>query len=329
VVILGNDGGDTLNGGDTEDAIVDGPGNDSTNAAGGDDATPNNAGVDNLDAGAGDDLFVDDSACEGDMLDGGGGVDNANWAQFDLPVVLDLAAQRAGLRGPSGELDCVGSGEGSVPTTLEGLEDIEGTSLDDVLIGDAAGNQLLGRPGADTYRAADGNDSILANSGDSDPVIDCGEGFDTAQIDIPTASYQDAAPSGCEAIHERPPNSFRPPDTPPNPNPPTPEGEGPKPPPPPQARDTTPPVTGIRHRPRRILEVAHLPRRVAFTFRSEAGARFSCKLDGRGFAPCGSPRGYRVGRGRHVFRVFAIDEAGNRDRSPALFAFRVMRLSGR
>ena len=89
------------------------------------------------------------------------------------------------------------------------------------MTGDAGSNQLLGRPGPDTYRAGDGNDSILANSGapnaDPDPVIDCGPGFDTAQIDRPE-NGPDATPIECEAVEERDPNSFRPPDTPPDPN---------------------------------------------------------------------------------------------------------------
>jgi Ca2+-binding RTX toxin-like protein len=332
VVLLGNEGADTLVAGVTEDALVDGPGNDGAFAAGGDDAVPNNEGTDDLNAGAGDDLFVDDSVCEGDSLDGGVGVDNANWAQFDLPVALDLSAGSAGLLGPGGEPDCESSEEGGLLTTLEGLEDLEGTSLGDSMVGDAGPNQLLGRPGPDSYHAEAGNDSILANSGtpgpDPDPTIDCGDGFDTAQIDFPQ-NGPDATPIDCEAVHERPPNSFRPPDTPPAPEPPPPEGEEPIPPPAPSARDSTPPKTRIRHRPGKLVRVRKLPRRVAFRFSGEPGARFRCKLDSRGFSGCRSPRRYRVGRGKHVFRVFAIDRAGNRDRSPALFRFRVERLSGR
>ena len=57
----------------------------------------------------------------------------------------------------------------------------------------------------------------------------------------------------------------------------------------------------------------------------EPGARFRCRLDRKPFAACRSPRSYKVGLGRHTFRVFAIDRSGNRDRSPALFAFRVRR----
>jgi Ca2+-binding RTX toxin-like protein len=327
VIVLGNDGGDALSGGGTEDAVVDGPGSDTASGGAGDDALPNNSGEDELRAGPGDDLFVDDSVCEGDLLDGGEGADNANWAQFDSGVALDLSADRAGL---ADDPDCSSSPEGSVPTTLEGLEDIEGSSLGDSMIGDGGNNQLLGRLGPDIYHAGAGDDSILANSGtpvpDPDPTIDCGDGFDTAQIDFP-ANGPDAAPENCEAVHERPPNSFRPPDTPTVPEPE--EPQPPPPPPPPPPRDTTPPETRITHRPRGLLRVRRPPRRVAFAFRSEAGARFRCKLDRRGFAGCRSPRAYGVGRGRHVFRVFAIDAAGNRDRTPAVFRFRVKRVSGR
>ena len=50
------------------------------------------------------------------------------------------------------------------------------------------------------------------------PGIDCGAGFDTAQVDQPENG--DPAPIACESVDERDPNSFRPPDTPPPPEPP-------------------------------------------------------------------------------------------------------------
>jgi Ca2+-binding RTX toxin-like protein len=333
VVILGNEGNDKLAGGDeTEDAVVDGPGDDVVNAADRDDALPNNEGADDLDAGPGEDLFVSDAVCDGDSLDGGPGRDNANWANFDFAVTIDMGAERAGLVGSDGEPDC----EGGPLTVLTRLEDIEGTGAGDVMIGDAGPNQLLGRSGPDRYYSGDGNDSILANSGvpptdDPDPTIDCGTGWDTAQIDHPE-NGPDAAPIDCESIHERDPNSFRPPDTPPDPNPPSQEAAPPPiptaavvPPPLPRARDRTPPRTGIAHRPRRRVFTARRVRRVVFVFRSNERARFRCKLDRRRFRPCGFRRVYRLRPGRHALRVFAVDRAGNRDRSPALFKFRVQR----
>jgi Ca2+-binding RTX toxin-like protein len=321
VIVLGGEEGDTLTGGATEDAVIDGSGNDDVVAGGGDDAVPNNGGADHLDAGPGEDLFISNSVCEGDLLEGGADRDNANWANFGSAVAIDLATQGAGLVGGAGQPSCAGG----TLTSLNGIEDIEGTSLGDVMVGDAGANQLLGRPGPDTYHAGDGNDSILANSGapapDPDPIIDCGAGFDTAQIDRPE-NGPDATPIDCEAVEERDPNSFRPPDTPPAP---TPEASVSSQPPPP-VRDRTPPRTRIAHRPAKIVFTRSRRRTVVFSFAvDESGARFRCRLDRKPFAACRSPRSYKVGLGGHTFRVFAIDASGNRDPSPALFAFRVRR----
>jgi Ca2+-binding RTX toxin-like protein len=328
IVLLGNDGNDSLlAGGETEDALVDGPDDDEVHAGDRDDAVPNNEGTDQLYADAGEDLFVDDAVCEGDLLDGGPERDNANWANFEPGISIDMAARQAGLVGPEGEPQC---SSGSL-TTLEAIEDTEGTSLGDVMVGDAGPNQLLGRPGPDSYFAAAGNDSILANSGkdepDPDPVIDCGEGFDTAQIDFPE-NGPDAAPVGCEEVEERAPNSFRPPGTPPNPNPPSepPTAEISSKPPPRQPRDRRPPGTSVLHRPQRVVFAAASRRQVSFTFRSnESGSTFRCRIDRGPFRPCTSPRRYRLVPGRHVFRVYAIDPAGNRDRTPAVVSFRIRR----
>lgn len=330
VILLGGEGDDALTGGETEDALVDGAGNDSVNAAGGDDAVPNNPGTDDLHAGPGNDLFISNAVCEGDTLDGGQGVDNANWANFGSAVSLDLGRGEAGLLGSGGEPEC----PTGTPTALQGLEDIEGSNHDDTLIGDAGPNQLLGRLGADSYFAGAGNDSILANSGleeaDPDPAIECGEGFDTAQIDFPE-NGPDATPVECEAIYERPPNSFRPPDTPPAPeesSPPPPSPSAPTAPTPAgqPAPDRTSPRTALLHRPAGVLVTSGKRRKVTFAFAaSEPGSTFRCKLDSAPYSVCRSPRAYRVGLGRHTFRVYAIDPAGNRDASPARFAFRVRR----
>lgn len=323
VVLLGNEDDDQLTGGDTEDALVDGAGDDAVNGNGRDDALPNNGGADQLDAGAGEDLFISNAVCDGDALDGGADRDNANWANFGSGVAIDMAQQVAGLIGPEGEPRCTSTEE---LTGLTAIEDIEGTNGADNLIGDAGPNQLLGRAGADRYLAGAGNDHLLVNSGDTDPTVDCGEGFDTALIDF--APIVDGPPVACESVEERAPNSFRPPDTPPDPEPgppvlpevtPLPVVKTPRPP-----RDRTPPATRLGRRPQAQLFTAKPRRRVAFAFSAtEAGASFRCRIDRRPFRPCRSPRAYLVAPGRHAFRVFAVDAAGNRDRSPAVFRFRV------
>lgn len=339
VILLGNDGDDELTGGETEDALVDGPGDDEASAAGRDDALPNNEGRDDLNAGAGEDLFVSDAVCEGDSLDGGPDRDNANWAKFGEAVTIDMGAGVAGRVGGEGQAQCPAP---SLPTALVGLEDIEGTSFDDVLVGDSSPNQLLGRPGHDSYFAAAGNDHILANSGDTDLAIDCGEGWDTALVDIPTHTetddYEDPAPSDCEDVEERPRDSFRPPGTPPDPDP---EPEEPisevaptAPPPtpaplPPRLLDRIPPQTWFAHRPPHRVFTARRRRKVVFVFTSNEPARFLCKLDRRALHRCGRVRRFRVRPGRHVLRVRAIDAAGNRDRTWALHRFVLRRVSAR
>jgi Ca2+-binding RTX toxin-like protein len=325
VILLGGDGGDALGGGATEDALVDGPGVDSASAGSGDDAVPNNQGKDTLDAGPGEDLFISNAICEGDSLNGGPDRDNANWANFSAAISIDMATRKAGLAGPGGQPQCT---SGSL-TDLEAIEDVEGTDADDTLVGDPSENQLLGRGGHDSYFAAAGNDVILANSGDTDLAIECGAGFDTALVDIPTASYEDPAPNECEDVEARPKDSFRPPGTPPDPNP---EPETPldqvsapvtvRPPP----RDRRPPSTKLLHRPATVVFTKARFRRVAFAFSSnEAGGSFRCKLDRAPLKPCRSPRAYRLGLGSHVFRVLAVDAAGNRDRTPAVVRVRVRR----
>jgi Ca2+-binding RTX toxin-like protein len=334
VVLLGGEDDDSLTGDETEDTLVDGAGNDSVEAGPGDDAVPNNGGADVLHAGPGEDLFISNAVCDGDLLDGGPDRDNANWANFGSPVSIDMQAGRAGLVGSSQAPSCP---DASLLTRLEAIEDTEGTKLGDVMVGDDGPNQLLGRLGPDTYRAGAGNDVILANSaspenpGDSDPVIECGSGWDTALIDIPTAWTVDGPPVECEEVEERLPNSFRPPGTPPNPNPPTPE--------PPRAeasskaqkrepRDRTAPHTRLLHRPAKRVYTRGSRRRVSFALGSnEAGSRFRCRLDRGRFKPCGPRRAYRPRLGSHVFRAYAIDAAANRDRSPVVYRFAVRRLS--
>ena len=77
------------------------------------------------------------------------------------------------------------------------VEDLEGTTLGDFFSGDSGENQLLGWAGADTYSSGAGKDRILANSGDVDPVIQCGADADVALIDRPPVV--EAAAAGLES----------------------------------------------------------------------------------------------------------------------------------
>ena len=81
------------------------------------------------------------------------------------------------------------------------------------------------------------------------------------------------------------------------------------------AADTIAPVTVIETRPDAITAATG----ASFTFSStEVGGTFQCSLDGSAFAPCASPASYSgLALGNHLFRVRAIDAAGNADPTPA------------
>lgn len=319
-ILTGGAGNDALTGGEaSEDVLVDGPGAgaDQLSALGDDDALLHNGGADHLLGGEGNDLFLSVSICDGEELNGGAGRDNASWARLGGAVDARLDLGLAGAPGPGDMPEC---SPGALDS-LAGIEDLEGSEGADVLYGDAGPNQLLGHAGADTYFALGGEDSILANSGDDDKAIDCGEGTDSALIDL-HPPFNDPAPIECESVAEAEPNNFRTVTELPPPPPPAPAVAEPPPPPP----DRTPPQTRITHHPPRLVTLARAPRRVAFRFAaSEAGSTFLCRLDSRPYRSCSSPRVYLVGRGRHVFRVTSTDSQRNRDRTPAIFRFRAQR----
>jgi Ca2+-binding RTX toxin-like protein len=316
VVAIGGEGSDDLSGGEeSEDVLVDGPGTgaDTLDARGGDDALTHNGGGDELLGGNGNDLFLSNSICDGEEIHGGPGRDNSSWARFGEGVQANLATGTAGRPGGGEAPACAGEPLDSL-VEVEDLEGSSSKSSGDVFYGDSGPNQLLGRPGPDAYFAGAGEDSILANSGDADLVIDCGPDDDSALVDLP--QYGDPQPVECESVAEADPNSFR--TVTQLPPPPV------EPPPPPVDRRA--PRTTLGFHPRSLLFTHRKWRRVAFRFASsEPGSRFRCKLDRKPYRGCTSPRAYTVKAGRHTFRVFAIDRAGNRDRSPALFRFRVVR----
>jgi hypothetical protein len=87
--------------------------------------------------------------------------------------------------------------------------------------------------------------------------------------------------------------------------------------------DTLAPETRITNNPPRRTK-AHKAR---FSFRAnEKKSTFTCKRDRRRFKPCSSPKVYRgLKRGRHTFKVRAVDRADNVDPTPAVWRWRVKR----
>ncbi len=86
--------------------------------------------------------------------------------------------------------------------------------------------------------------------------------------------------------------------------------------------DQIPPQTKITKGPKAKTHATT----VKFKFSSsEAGSTFECKLDKKPFKPCRSPKKYKkLKPGKHVFKVWAIDKAGNVDPTPAKKKFKVL-----
>ena len=63
--------------------------------------------------------------------------------------------------------------------------------------------------------------------------------------------------------------------------------------------------------------------RVRVQLVASPGSTFECALDGTPFAACTSPLIRKVGKGKHVFQVRAIDAVGNVDGTPAIAEWKV------
>ena len=85
----------------------------------------------------------------------------------------------------------------------------------------------------------------------------------------------------------------------------------------------SPPDTILGSHPKKTVKTKKKKAKVKFSFSSDvAGATFQCKLDKGAFAPCTSPKTYKVKPGRHTFSVEAVAPGGT-DATPATFSFKV------
>jgi hypothetical protein len=95
------------------------------------------------------------------------------------------------------------------------------------------------------------------------------------------------------------------------------------PPPPAPKTSGSLPDTTISAHPKPTVKTKKKKAKVKFSFSSDlAGATFQCKLDKGSFAPCTSPKTYKVKKGKHTFSVEAVGPAGT-DATPATFSFKV------
>jgi hypothetical protein len=148
----------------------------------------------------------------------------------------------------------------------------------------------------------------------------------TATEGIADACQAIAVATGADFTVECPGSSENIPPQPPVDPPPPPEpGPGPPSPEPPIV-DRQPPHTFIKQRPPKVVLTPTSRARVVFRFGSdEQGVSFACRVDRGPLRPCGQRLVRRFRIGAHVLRVTAQDRAGNVDRSPAVYRFKVKR----
>jgi Ca2+-binding RTX toxin-like protein len=169
VRINGGEGNDTIHGGPEEDLIESGPGSDHIYGGDGSDGLIGGLpGPTYLYGEGGGDLLAAGGGCAGGTLDGGPGEDDASFAETQAHPGTLYVSLEAGWAWINAVKHC---DKVRLPRTDE---DIEGSFDNDVLIGDAQDNVLLGQPGVDSFFGRGGNDVIVAADGVKDWYIQCG-----------------------------------------------------------------------------------------------------------------------------------------------------------
>ena len=146
--LTGGDGNDSLDGGLDADVLDGGPGNDTVQGGGGNDIIIYTGGV--------------------DTYDGGTGTDFVDFDQFHAAVRVDLTAVDEAVTRDATDVEPA-SGALRTLAQVANVENIRGTGLADVLIGDAAANQIEGGLGNDRLSGHQGADTLIGGGG-SDTV---------------------------------------------------------------------------------------------------------------------------------------------------------------
>lgn len=155
----GEDGDDTLDGAAGNDGLAGGPGSDRLTGGQGNDTVRGGDGNDQLD-------HNPEYALDGtDVYEGGGGSDEVGYFGRTVSVRINIDGQAND--GQTGESDNIASD----------IEVVDGSDVDDVLIGSAGSNGLAGRGGDDQISGLGGNDLIYGDTGND--TITGDEGDDT------------------------------------------------------------------------------------------------------------------------------------------------------
>ena len=132
----------------------------------GDDILTGTSGVDIFYGYGGDDTFS--SLAGADIIDGGAGTDQVNYL-FSSAITIDLSVKEDGY--------ATGSGGEADGDKLKNIENIFGSTGNDILTGDEKANELTGSGGNDELYGGDGDDTLIGSGGDD--TLTGGSGKDT------------------------------------------------------------------------------------------------------------------------------------------------------
>lgn len=183
-------GNDTLQGDSGNDELLGGPGNDELLGGSDDDFLDGGSGSDHLVGGDGDDILLGGSGA--DKLNGGLGKDSTSYKDSPAGVRLNLSSSevridfdpslnRESITLPA-QLASGGDAEGdifevdNINDKRYAIENIEGSSRDDILVGNDADNVLDGGQGSDILWGGKGNDLLFGGPGGD--IFDGGDGED-------------------------------------------------------------------------------------------------------------------------------------------------------
>lgn len=181
-VITGSAGDDIMDGAGNDDTVMGGDGSDSLYGNGGNDNLQGDSGNDFLDGGSGNDSLyggAGSDSLEGgtgtNYLDGGGGADtlDGNGGGYDI-ATYSSSGSGVNIDLSDGSAESGGDAQGDV---LSGIEQIDGSELNDTITADSTGMELQGRGGDDTLTGGSGADSLVGGTGAD--LLDGGSGDDT------------------------------------------------------------------------------------------------------------------------------------------------------
>lgn len=157
-----------LSGGKGNDTIIATSGTDTLTGNDGNDSLVSSAGSDTLNGNGGNDTLTAGSAADGnDVLNGGDGIDLADYFSRTNAVTISL-------NGTNGDGETGASESDNVGTDVENVNTGGGA---DTITGSSSNNTLYGGNSNDSITGGDGNDSLLGVSGSD--TLSGGNGSDT------------------------------------------------------------------------------------------------------------------------------------------------------